>query len=362
MISPYSPYMEFAKTRQAGRYTLATSGIANAPAGLLPAKLEDLSLDRPGGYGFAPLQEALAAHCGVDAECVVAATGTSMANYLAMGALVEPGDDVLIEQPAYELIVAAARYLRVNVLRFARRPEDGYRIDVEEVRRRMTPRTKAIVLTNLHNPSSSLVDEATLRALGGAAREAGAHVLVDEVYLEAMFEQTPRSCVHLGPEFVATSSLTKVYGLSGLRCGWILARPELAWRMWRLNDLFGVVPAHPAERLSVVALENLGVFRARARGILEANRPVLNAFLASREDLDWQPLEFGTVTFPRLRRGSMEEFSRLLREKCETTVAPGHYFEMPEHFRIGIGGDPAMTAEGLRRMGLALDEMRRAAV
>jgi aspartate/methionine/tyrosine aminotransferase len=320
--------------------------------------MEDLSLDRPGGYGYTPLQKALAVHNGVDLDCVVHATGTSMANHLAMAALVEPGDDVLIEMPAYELIVAAARYLRVNLRRFARRAEEGWRVNVEEVRRQLTPRTKLIILTNLHNPSSALIDEATLQAVGELAREAGARVLVDEVYLEALFEAAPRSSFHLGPEFVVSSSLTKVYGLSGIRCGWILAAPELAWKMSRLNDLFGVVPAHPAERMGVIALANLGPLRERTRRILDANRPVLNAFLASRDDLESRQLEFGTVTFPRLKSGRMEEFSRLLRDKYETTIVPGHYFEMPDHFRIGIGGDPAMTAEGLRRLGLALDEMK----
>jgi aspartate/methionine/tyrosine aminotransferase len=350
--------MEFAKTRQAGRYTLATSGIANCPLSLLPVTMEDLSLDRPGGYAYRPLQQALAAHNGVDPGCVVHATGTSMANHLAMAALVEPDDDVLIEMPAYELIIAAARYLRVNIRRFARRPEDGWRVNVDEVRRQLTSRTKLIVLTNLHNPTSTLIDEATLLAVGGLAREAGGHVLVDEVYLEALFEDAPHSSFHLGPEFVVSSSLTKVYGLSGIRCGWILAAPELAWKMSRLNDLFGVVPAHPAERMSVIALANLGPLRERTRAILTANRPALNAFLACRNDLESQPLQAGTVAFPRLKSGRMEEFSRLLRKKYETTIVPGHYFDMPDHFRIGIGGEPAMTAEGLRRLGLALDEMR----
>ncbi|MEO8658412.1 MAG: aminotransferase class I/II-fold pyridoxal phosphate-dependent enzyme [Bryobacteraceae bacterium] len=352
MISPYSPYMEFAKTRQAGRYTLATSGIRNCPLSLLPVTLEELSLDRPGGYGYGPLQEALARHCSVTPDCVVAAGGTSMANYLAIGAMVEPGDEVLVESPTYELILAVLRYLRLNVKQFQRRPEDGYRIDVEEVRRLVTPKTKLIILTNLHNPSSALVDEATLRALG----ELGPHVLVDEVYLPALFEATPLSAFHLGPQFIVTTSLTKVYGLSGIRCGWILAAPDLAWRMWRLNDLFGVVPPHPTEQMGVIALANLGPLAQRARNILDANRPVLNAFLSSRRDLDSTPSEFGTISFPRIKAGRVNEFCDMLRSKYETTVVQGEYFDCPDHIRIGIGGDPEMTAEGLKRLALALDE------
>src|SRR6185436_17764265 len=104
-----------------------------------------------------------------------------------------------------------------------------------------------------------------------------------EIYLDAMFEEAPRSAFHLGPEFVVTSSLTKVYGLSGLRCGWILAEPDLARAMWRLNDLFASIPAHPAELLSVVALEHLEQIRQRARKIVEADRALLREFLVTQK-------------------------------------------------------------------------------
>ena len=144
-----------------------------------------------------------------------------------------------------------------------------------QVRRVITRKTKLIVLTNLHNPSSVLASETALREIGGLARSVGARVLVDEVYLDAVYINTPKPAYHLGPEFVVTSSLTKVYGLSGLRCGWILAEPDLARAMWRLNDLFASIPAHPAELLSVVALENLDTIRDRARKIVEADRALL---------------------------------------------------------------------------------------
>ena len=103
-------------------------------------------------------------------------------------------------------------------------------------------------------------------------------MLVDEVYLDAVYENTPRTSYLLGPEFIVTNSLTKVYGLSGLRCGWILAHPDLARAMWRLNDLFGVIPAHPAELLSVTALAHLDLIRARARRIVDRDRTALHQF------------------------------------------------------------------------------------
>jgi hypothetical protein len=351
--------MEWAKTRSQARFNLASSGLANYLLSALPVRIEDLELSGQSFYGYEPLQNGLAAKCGVMSDCVVAATGTSMANHLVMATLLKAGDEVLIEHPTYELLLAVARYLGAEVKRFARPFENGFRIDPEEVERQMSSRTRLIVLTNLHNPTGALTDDQTLKQLGKIARRVRARILVDEVYLDAVFERTPRSAFHLGEEFIITSSLTKVYGLSGLRCGWALAEPELARRMWRLNDLFGVIPAHAAERLSCVALENLEHVAAHARSLLDANKGLLNSFFNSRDDLDWMEHRFGTVSFPRLRRGDVDELSALLREKYETSIVPGRFFEMPQHFRIGIGCDTSTLAAGLERLGRALDETRR---
>jgi aspartate/methionine/tyrosine aminotransferase len=276
-----------------------------------------------------------------------------------MAALLEPGDEVLIERPAYEPLVTVAQYLGAKVRRFARTFEGGFSVDPGVLERSVSARTRLIVLTNLHNPSGALADEGTLQRVGDVARGVGARVLVDEVYLEALFDEAPRSAFHLGEEFITTNSLTKVYGLGGLRCGWVLARPGLAKRLWQLNDLFGVIPAHPAERLSCIALEHLDRLAARARQLLEINGQLLNAFYASRDDLDWLPHRFGTVSFPRLKKGSADELCTLLAEKYETSVVPGRFFEMPRHFRIGLGGDTGALRAGLDRLGRALDESGR---
>src|SRR5262249_34826988 len=135
--------------------------------------------------------------------------------------------------------------------------------------------------------------------------------------------------------------------------------PELAARIWRLNDLFGVIPAHSAERLSVIALANLDKIRARSKALLETNRKAVNAFLDSCEGLRTARGEWGTILFPRLIRGSVDELCALLRDKYETSVAPGRFFELPEHFRLGMGGDPEMVATGLDRLAQAVAEIAR---
>jgi aspartate/methionine/tyrosine aminotransferase len=352
-----SAYMEWAKLRSVARYNLAASDLSHVSLADLHVRIEDLEITGPGAYGFEPLLQRLAAKAGVPAECVVHAQGTSMANHLAMAALLESGDEVLIEEPTYELLLAAAEYLGAKIRRFPRRFENGFQLDPREVERAISPRTRLIVLTNLHNPTSVRTTDATLKLVGEIARSLGAHVLVDEVYLEACFDSPGQSAYRLGSNFVATGSLTKAYGLSGLRCGWVLAAPALAQRMWRLNDLFGVVAAHPAELLSVIALDHLPEIAARAKKLLAANRQLLNKFLESRKDLLTIRPEAGTIAFPQLTTGPVEAFCQLLREKYETSVVPGRFFEAPEHFRIGIGGETEMVREGLSRVSAALDEL-----
>ena len=355
-----SEFMYWAKTRPRVKYDLALSGILNLPFPELDVKLNELELHGDNAYGYRPLVEALAAHCHVAPENVVTISGgTSMANHLAMAALLEHGDEVLIEQPTYDPLLAIAEYLGARIKRFPRRFEDSFKIDIVELEKQITPRTRVIVLTNLHNPSSELVDETTLRKIGELARDVGARVLVDEVYLEAMFENSPPSAVLLGPEFVATSSLTKGYGLSGLRCGWILADAEVAKKIRRLDDIFAASAPNVMERLSVVALNQLPRIAARAKAMLETNRETLNSFFEMRDDLDALSTKFGTTSFPRLRDGNVEKLSTLLIEKYETAVVPGRFFESPDHIRIGMCCDPTLFSAGAERLGQALDELAR---
>ena len=351
-----SEYMEWAKTRSHSRFNLATSGVRHFPMSELGVTVEDIEISGPSWYGYEPLQRALAAKCGVQAENVVAANGTSLANHLAIASVIEPGDEILIEHPVYEPLLSLAHYVGAEVKRFRRPLENCFNVDLTEIERAVTPRTKLIAVTNLHNPSGAVTSEETLKRIGDIALGVGARVLVDEVYLEMLFGHA-RSAFHLGGHFIATGSLTKAYGLSGLRCGWILAEPELARKVWRLNDLFGVIPAHSAERLSVIALGRLDLIAARARLLLDANRPLLQAFIDSREDLEVTAPQFGTTAFPRLRQGSVDRLCYLLREKYETTVVPGKFFEMEDHFRIGIGCDTEMLKPALDRLALALDEL-----
>ena len=353
-----SSYMQWAKLRSGARFNLATSGIAGLPLSELEIKSEQLEINGPlNNYGYEPLLEVIARRYRVPQECVVSAIGTSLANYLALAAATEPGDEILVEQPTYDPLLSVARYLGLEIRRFRRR-EPNFTIDLADLERSLSRRTRVIVLCNLHNPTGALTPEATLREIAALARPSGAYVLVDEVYREMLF-QAPQTAFHLDPErFLVTNSLTKAYGLSGLRCGWVLAPPELAARMWRIHDIHSGTYSYPAELLSLRAFEKLDQISARAKAMLEENRKHLRKFLDRRDDLECFWPEYGTVVFPRLKTGDVDKLCELLRNEFETTVVPGRFFESPDRFRIGVGLVTESVRASLDQLELGLNRYK----
>jgi aspartate/methionine/tyrosine aminotransferase len=349
-----SPYMHWAKTKSRARFNLATSGVPGLKLADLGITTADLEINGPGGYGYTPLREAIGNEYQVPVDSIVAGGGTSGANEYAFLLLLASGDHAIIESPAYDILPRLAQFTGADISRFNRRPENQWAVDPDEIASLMTPRTKLIVLTNLHNPSGVLTDQKTLQRIGESAARNNAHVLVDEVYLDCVWENRPLSAFHAGPNFIVTSSLTKVYGLSGLRCGWIFAPPNIAERLWRLIDLFDNIPSHSSELMSVIAFQQLSSLREKSKQLIETNRSIYRDFAARH---GFEVPEYGTVAFPRISTPSTDLFCDLLRYKYETTVVPGHFFEMPDRIRISLVTDPQILTQGLQHIDAALAEL-----
>ena len=346
-----SVYMRWAKDHAAARYNLANSGILGCETSDLELAPGDVLVNGPNRDGYPPLLEAIAARYGVHPDQVVSSEGTSGANFLAFATLIDPGDEVLVEMPTYEPLLAALEFLGARVRRFARRFEDGYRLDLDDLRARMSGKVRLVVITNPHNPSGVALSHEEIAEVRGIA--GGAWVLVDEVYQDILEE--PASHVHLGPRFVATSSLTKCYGLSGLRCGWALCEPALADRMRRVKDLMGAVGSVPSDSLALAAFRQLPRLMARTRSILDPNLLLIREFLRDHADeLDCVVPERSMKVFPRLRK---EEDSQALHDRLrelDTSIVPGRFFESPRHFRLGFAVRPEDVAEGLRNLSRVL--------
>jgi aspartate/methionine/tyrosine aminotransferase len=352
-----SDYMDFAKFGAEARYNLASSGVANAELPDLGLSWDDLALHGPNTGGYAPLVQKVARRFNVDPACVVMpGGGCSFANHLALAALVQPGDEVLVEWPSYELLPSILGYLQADIRRFERRLDQSWKLDPYRVEAALTPKTRVVVVTNLHNPTGAISDDATIRAIAEAASKVGATLFVDEVYRELMFEDgQAETSFRQDANIVVTSSLTKAYGVTGLRCGWILAPPVLAQRMRRLNDLYGVHPPHIAERMSVVAFDRLPQLRARATALIEAGQAAYRAVLGGHPKLSQVVFDQATTVFPRLAEGDGDHFFQRLIEQFETSVVPGRFFGLSRHIRIGLAGDPHATRIGLGRVAAALD-------
>ena len=198
--------MRWAKEHAAARYNLANSGLLGCSTADLDPEPGDVQVNGATRDGYPPLLEVIAAQYGVSSDQVVTAPGTSGANFLAFAALIEPGDEVLVERPTYEPILAALGFLGARIQRFERRFENGYRLDLDEIRSRITDRTRLVVLANPHNPSGVLLPQDEMAELAQISERAGARLLIDEVYRDIWFEGAPPSHVHLGPHVLATSS------------------------------------------------------------------------------------------------------------------------------------------------------------
>jgi aspartate/methionine/tyrosine aminotransferase len=354
-----SEYLEWARAHGTVRYSLALSGVPPCDVSLLSPSVDDFTMVADNEYGWPPLLERIARRYGVYPENVVLAHGTSMANHLACASLVEAGDHVVIEWPVYDPLVAVPRYLDCEVSFFERRAEDGYVLDVARVERAITPRTRLVILSNLHNPTGAAVNRAELESLARLAESRDFHVLVDEVYLEWNYgvgdDPETRSAINISPRFVTTRSLTKVFGLAALRAGWILAEAGLATRMRRLNGLFASSMSHPAERLAARALDNAETLLEKQRTRVDQNRSVAAKFIASQPRLSWMPPDAGTVGFVRLEGGDVDGLvERLLAN--DSLVTPGRFFGVNDHFRIGFGMEADHLNEGLKRLASALKE------
>ena len=348
-------YMAWAKAHAPARYNLASSGLLPCSSEEFPLAGEEIPVNGVNPDGWPPLKKAIAATYGVAVEQVVLAQGASGANFLALAALIERDDEVLIEHPVYEPLLSAAQFLGARVKRYFRTLEEGYRLDLQTLRGLLSRRTRLIVLTSPHNPSGVVADPADLAGLGELVEEAGIHVLLDEVYRDSLFEEAPPTAAALGRAFVATSSLTKSYGLSGLRCGWILCEAALAEKMRRLHDLMAATGPLPTEAMACIAFGRLAALAARSRSILEPSRRRVREFVAAHGDVLQAIVPSRSMTvFPRLR-GSLSGDDLLDRLRpSQTSIVPGRFFEEPRHFRIGFGIRSADLEEGLRHLSDAL--------
>jgi aspartate/methionine/tyrosine aminotransferase len=298
--------------------------------------------------------EKLASRYGVAEERVLCTTGATSALSLVYRAYLSPGDHILVETPGFDLFADIARSLGARVGFFRRRgPEFG--IDVDEVAAMLEPDTRLVVLSNLHNPSGMLLSDRELEALADAVTGRGVKLIVDEVYGDyADCDARPGSAVRLSPDFIGISSLTKIYGLSTLRCGWVVADPEALAPVRRVSDHFEFGVSKLAHAVSALILEDSTAFDENSQQVLASARPVIEHFFGDWVDaglVDGALPKFGCISFPKLVGiEDTKEFSAWLADSTGVIVAPGEFFGAPGHIRIGHAHPPDVLERGLAQL------------
>ena len=352
----WAPYMTWAKHHDKARFDLTGSNLLPCTIDELPGARDALELYGRNDDGWPPLVEAIAHRFGVGVDRVATASGASGANFLALASVLRPGDTLLAEWPGYDPHIGAARFLGAQVNTFPRDWSRGFQLDPEAVEAGLTPETRAIILTNLHNPSGVYADTRALARVGELAAEIGAKVIVDEVYLDALEGVDRSPAATRDPVFISTNSLTKSYGLAGIRVGWMLADPETTERALRARDVIDAVGSIPSEALGSLAFTHLDALLERARNVLRPGAALFRDFMSSRSDLEWVEPLGGAVGFPRLRASTdAEPFVDFAAADYDVGVTAGRLFGEPAHFRVAVAGERDVLESGLEALGRALD-------
>jgi aspartate/methionine/tyrosine aminotransferase len=339
------------------QFDLATSGIPTVPFSELPPH-DPIAGDDPFATWTA-LCRAIAVHNDVPHDEAFPALGTTHALWLAYASVLSPGDDVLVENPGYEPLARIAEGAGARVVPFERDPRERFALDPDRVARAMTPRTRLVVVTSLHNPSGVRATDEALRDVARIAEERGAFLLVDEVYapFDALVDATgvfSRSARKLAPNVIAVSSLTKCYGLGPERIGWVLGPRDL---MSRVGDALVASAGHLPRRYACDALAAFGALpalAARTRRLLAGKRATVAGWVASH-GYDWSDPSDGLFGLVRLTgRGDLTPRIEAAATGRQVLVAPGSFFGMPDAFRIAwsISGD--RLEEALGRLAEAL--------
>lgn len=315
------------------------------------------------GRGNPHLLAALAARYGVDEQCILPTTGVCNGVAQILAGLVAPGDHVLVETPGFDVLADLARLAGAEV-EPAPRSGATFAFDPQDLRKRLRPDTRLVIVTNLHNPSGHHLDEAALKALAAIAATVGAHVLVDEVYADFAGEKGDLPAARLAPNLISVNSLTKVFGLFSLRCGWIVTTRATARRIANASAgrEFGVSKLTHA--LGALVLEKPAPFEAHWRKVLETSRPVVERHLAAMqadELIEGDLPQYGCIAFPRIvGHDDTRKLAEILWRDHDIVTAPGEFFGQAGHMRLGFGVPAPTIDRGLAKLHEALFALRRA--
>jgi len=362
----FAPFeaIRFSKTRTAGaRFPLNSSAVPEIALGDFVPSGEPTPI-APSALAAATSnwRERIAARYRVPSDHALPAFATSGATFLAVAALASRlprGAAVAVERPAYRIFEACARFLGREVVAVDRLPERNGPVDLDAAERAFASGARIFGVTDLHNPTGAALSDADLAALSALAERFDAWIVVDEVYRD--FRPGPVATAYVpGGRVVATSSLTKCYGLGGLRAGFLFAPPEIVARAEEIEEIVYGHPPTPTVALAAAALARADALLERGRACVAAGRPIIDAWIASTPRVSWTPPDAGSIGLVRIDglTDSMR-FAARLREELDCQVIPGALFGAEGQVRVGFATPPKELAASLDVLALGIPPLAR---
>jgi aspartate/methionine/tyrosine aminotransferase len=295
-----------------------------------------------------------ATYARADPDDILVTTGAIEANFLLFHSLLQPGDHVIAVSPAYQQLHSVPRSIGADLSLWDVRTDNGFAYDLNRLEALLRPDTKMIVLNSPHNPTGAMLTEGQLRDVVDLAERSNAWILSDEAYrwLEHPGgERLPAPLHDLSERAISVGTLSKPFGLPGLRIGWFAANAEVAQAAWGLRDYVSLSPSGLSDALARMVIDHRDMILPRNDRIIMENLSTARAWFAEHADLvTWSEPKAGLLAMMRytLPIDSATLADGLARD-ARVMLAPGSTFGLEHHLRIGVGQRPEVFAEGLRR-------------
>ena len=304
---------------------------------------------RPAGADS--MREAIAEMQNVPVDAVQVVTGASEALTVLMWLSAEPGANVIIPMPGFTTFSALPESLGLELRYYQVSRDNGFRIDIEEIKRLANARTKLILVNSPHNPTGATISDTDMEALHDFTAERGIQLISDEVYHPIYHGQRTRSAARL-PHATVISDLSKAFSVAGVRTGWMIEHdPERRQQYWNARAYFSICNSTTGEILSEIAIRKRDVVLGKTQEFATRNLKLLDRFMQDHRDvLGWIPPQGGMTAFPWLASG--EDARPFCRAATQLGLlfAPGDCFDVPSHFRLGFAAAGDTFAKALDRM------------
>ena len=327
--------------------------------------LADIGMFYPQANGTVELRENIALmYPGATADDVLVTIGAAEANYLAINTFLEPGDEVVIVLPNYMQVWGVARNRGANVKEVYLDVERDWALDTDALDAAVTPDTKMICVVNPNNPTGRIMSEAEMDAVVAAAERSGAWLLADEVYRGAEREREEETPSFFGryDKVLAQGSMSKAYGLPGLRVGWTVGPAKAVADMWRRHEYTTITATMLSQHLTTTALSTKvrPQILARTRMLLKGGYGLLGEWLAEQDGVfTGTPPDAAAITFLKYDLPiSSTDWMEHLRDERSVLIVPGDHFGLENHIRLSFAVPEPELVDGLARIHESVQELR----